>query len=157
MNKSGFRMAVPLALMGVCFILAPAQGAEQDKNETRKKTPPSETPAKTLAKPAKPTGLSGAVTTSDPQTGQRRATAEEMPALQSQSRANSPTPTGPTPFVTSDGVHRMTVDSSKYIYSVVTRNPDGSLSFGEVVGESAVKRTMNSHASDGKKGESNVK
>jgi hypothetical protein len=77
----------------------------------------------------------------DPLTGKpREATTAELEQLR-QSQADV-TVTPPEPIVSADGMQGLRLSDDQMVYSVATKNPDGTIRFGEAVGPRAAKRIV---------------
>jgi hypothetical protein len=94
--------------------------------------------------------VAGMVVVKDPVTGQLRApTAQEAADLQlvQSQQTTGVVSTGPTPIMGAGGAPGMRLDESTTVYSIATKNSDGTVSLGEATGpENADKAVQSPNA-----------
>jgi hypothetical protein len=142
MFKNKLGTIAPLAFVGLSLVVMPLAGAD-DKKDEKKATEKKSTAAPA---PAKPAGnlQPGMVVVKDPVTGQLRApTADEFAALAAAAGpAQNNATTGSRAITGPGGGAGLVLDGSSDVFTVATRNADGTITFGEAVGPAAAKAAV---------------
>lgn len=143
MDICKLKMIVPIGLVGITLALVPASGADEKKAAPKKPAAAAKKPATAAPKSTKP-AASGMVVVKDPETGQLRApTAEEAAALNPPAvQANSLRRASPQAVTAPDGSISMVLDDSAQVFAVARKNPDGTVSLGEVTGADKAKAAV---------------